>query len=105
MVPIFYIFFELYWSIFHVKLNYITTRKVDLFSGYYDIPSNREFEIMFDVMPSASNHDGPLFAIGTENFAYYEWKTKAVKTQFMVVEFFYSAVSQHFLCECHSIHV
>jgi len=61
--------------------------------GDRTINGNRNFEISFNVLPSSNNHDGPLFAIGTENFAYYEWKTKAVKTQFLVVEFFYSALS------------
>jgi len=61
--------------------------------GFYDIEPSRDFEISFEVLPSATMHDGPLFSIGTEKFAYYEWKTKAVDTQFVVVEFFYSAIS------------
>ena len=66
-----------------------------LFSGYYDIPANREFEIQFEVLPDKLNHNGPLFSIGTDEFEYYEWKTKAVKTQFLVVEFVYSAVRNY----------
>jgi len=61
--------------------------------GDRSMEKDRDFVISFDALPSSNNHDGPLFAIGTENFQYYEWKTKAVKSQFFVVEFFYSALS------------
>jgi hypothetical protein len=61
--------------------------------GYYDIPATRDFEIAFEVLPDRINHNGPLFSIGTDEFEYYEWKTDAVKTQFLVVEFVYSAMA------------
>ena len=59
--------------------------------GYYDIM--RDVDISFDVLPDRFSHDGPLFSIGTEDFQYYEWKTKAFETQYFVIEFVYSAVS------------
>ena len=62
------------------------------FPGYYDVGLNRGFEISFEVLPDRINHNGPLFSMGTDEFQYYEWKTKAVKTQFLVIEFVYSAV-------------
>lgn len=66
--------------------------------GYYDLPVARPYEhyifdIAFAVLPDRVHHNGPLFSIGTDNFEYYEWKAKAVKTQFFVVEFIYSAIS------------
>ena len=59
------------------------------------------FDIAFAVLPDRVHHNGPLFSIGTDNFEYYEWKAKAVKTQFFVVEFIYSAVKTFsFLYSC-----
>lgn len=53
------------------------------------------FAMSMDVLPSPLNHNGILLSVGSSpNFEYYEWKTKAVHTQFLVVEFIFSAVSQ-----------
>jgi len=52
-----------------------------------------QVDISFDVFPDRLNHDGVLFSVGTEDYEYYEWKTKAVTTQFFVVEFYFSAIS------------
>ena len=53
---------------------------------------SEDVDIQFEVFPDRLDHDGVLFSIGTEKFEYYEWKTKAVKTQFFVIEFYFSAV-------------
>ena len=53
-----------------------------------------DLDISFWILPDLTYHNGPLFNVGSEdNFKYYEWKTKAVKTQFMVVEITYKAVN------------
>ena len=53
-----------------------------------------DLDISFWILPDLIYHNGPLFNVGSEdNFKYYEWKTKAVKTQFMVVEITYEAVN------------
>jgi len=52
------------------------------------------FSLSMEVMPSPLNHNGILFSVGSRTtFDYYEWKTAAVHTQFIVVEFIFSAVS------------
>ena len=53
------------------------------------------FSLYMEVFPSTLNHNGVLFSVGSKpNFEYYEWKTAAVNTQFIVVEFIFSAVIQ-----------
>mgnify|MGYP001545130066 CR=1 FL=1 len=52
------------------------------------------FSIEMEVMPAPTDHDGNLFAIGSKRkFPYYEWRTKANSTQYLVVEIVYSSVS------------
>ncbi|ELU10487.1 hypothetical protein CAPTEDRAFT_223792 [Capitella teleta] len=52
-----------------------------------------DFEIEMTVLPTGSDHDGNLFAIGSKRkFPYYEWRTKANSTQYLVVEIVYSSV-------------
>ena len=52
-----------------------------------------DLEVSFWVLPDRKFHNGPLFNVGSvDNFKYYEWKTKAIHTQFMVVEITYEAV-------------
>ena len=53
-----------------------------------------DFSLYMEVFPSPLNHNGILLSVGTSpNFGYYEWKTKAVHVQFLVLEFLFSAVS------------
>lgn len=64
-----------------------------LFEGETDVSDH--FHLQMEVFPSTLNHNGILFSVGSKpNFEYYEWKTAAVNTQFIVVEFIFSAVSQ-----------
>jgi len=54
---------------------------------------SEHFSLSMEVFPSTLNHNGVLFSVGSKpNFEYYEWKTAAVNTQFIVVEFIFSAV-------------
>lgn len=66
-------------------------------STYIDIGEvdvTDSFTMSMEVMPSPLNHNGILLSVGsTPNFEYYEWKTKAVSTQFLVVEFIFSALA------------
>lgn len=58
-----------------------------------EVDVSTTFSISMEVWPSTLNHNGILFSVGTKpNFEYYEWKTAAVNTQFLVVEFIFSAV-------------
>ena len=70
------------------------------YEGERDV--NEHFSLSMQVFPSTLNHNGILFSVGSKpNFEYYEWKTAAVNTQFIVVEFIFSAVIQHrtlFVC-------
>ena len=62
------------------------------FTGEIDVRD--QFSLSMEVFPSTLNHNGILFSLGTRpNFEYYEWKTAAVSTQFIVIEFIFSAVS------------
>lgn len=66
---------------------------VCLLTGEIDVTN--AFSLTMEVLPSTKNHNGILFSLGTRpNFEYYEWKTAAVNTQFIVVEFIFSAVSE-----------
>jgi len=57
---------------------------------------SEHFSLQMEVFPSTINHNGILFSVGSKpNFEYYEWKTAAVNTQFLVVEFIFSAVGLH----------
>jgi len=52
------------------------------------------FIIEMEVLPSPLNHDGILFSIGSKrSFDYYEWRTAAVHTQYLVLEFIFSALA------------
>jgi len=52
------------------------------------------FNIEMEVLPSPLNHDGILFSIGSKrSFDYYEWRTAAVHTQYLVLEFIFSALA------------
>jgi hypothetical protein len=63
-----------------------------LYAGEIDVRD--PFSLSMEVFPSTLNHNGILFSLGTRpNFEYYEWKTAAVNTQFIVIEFIFSAVS------------
>ena len=64
----------------------------DCGAGNMDATDN--FNIEMDVLPNSRDHDGNLFAIGSKRvFPYYEWRTKANSTQYLVVEIVYSSVS------------
>ena len=66
---------------------------VKLTEGERDV--SEHFSLSMEVFPSSLNHNGVLFSVGSRpNFEYYEWKTAAVNTQFIVVEFIFSAVIQ-----------
>jgi hypothetical protein len=53
-----------------------------------------QFSLSMEVFPSTINHNGILFSLGSKpNFEYYEWKTDAVNTQYIVVEFLFSALA------------
>lgn len=55
---------------------------------------SEHFSLSMEVFPSVLNHNGILFSAGSRpNFEYYEWKTAAVNTQFIVVEFIFSALA------------
>jgi hypothetical protein len=56
-----------------------------------DVSEN--FAIEMEVLAAPTAHDGNLFAIGSkQEFPYYEWRTKANGTQYLVVEIVYSSV-------------
>ena len=74
-----------YFYLFHTLLFLLSVDAYD-FTG--------DLDISFWILPDLTYHNGPLFNVGSEdNFKYYEWKTKAVKRQFMVVEITYEAVN------------
>ena len=68
---------------------------------------SEHFSLSMEVFPSTLNHNGILFSVGSKpNFEYYEWKTAAVNTQFIVVEFIFSAVSpQRTSYSCNKTHI
>lgn len=66
-------------------------KAIKMIAGEIDVVEH--FSLSMDVFPSTLNHNGILFSLGTRpDFEYYEWKTAAVHTQFIVVEFIFSAV-------------
>lgn len=82
-------------SFIELGKHYVTTnedRWLFIWTGNIDV--GVEFEIEMDVLPTSTDHDGNLFAIGSKRvFPYYEWRTKANSTQYLVVEIVYSSVS------------
>jgi len=70
------------------------TRGINSFIEIDNVDVSDGFSLEMDVMPSPMNHNGILFSVGSKRiFNYYEWKTAAVHTQFLVVEFIFSALA------------
>jgi len=78
-------------GIFSVSFGHVVNMGARAHAGETDV--SEHFSLSMEVFPSVLNHNGILFSVGSRpNFEYYEWKTAAVNTQFIVVEFIFSAV-------------
>eukprot|EP00918_Siedleckia_nematoides_P097613 GHVU01213844.1.p1 GENE.GHVU01213844.1~~GHVU01213844.1.p1 ORF type:complete len:285 (+),score=26.36 GHVU01213844.1:52-855(+) len=80
-------------ALFTADEDYVTAHGPSyILLGSFDL--EQDVDIQLEVFPDRLYHDGILLSMGSsDDFKYYEWKTKAVKTQYFVMEFIWSAVS------------